>query len=92
MSSGKDARPGTARLRAGIRQKSGSGSPPMGDQIRSDSLARIVLVRWPTLAAPLRLWPVLQGQSFGSEPGPPPGSERAVGREAAAETPGERMP
>ena len=45
-------RPGTVRLRAGTRQKSGSGSPPMSDQIRSDSLADIVLFRWKILAAP----------------------------------------
>lgn len=42
----------------GFRQKSGSGSPTVCDQIRSDSLAHTVLLRSETLsavsAAPLR--------------------------------------
>jgi len=64
----------------------------MGDQISSDSLARVGLLHWTLLPQHPYAWLFLQEERFESEAGPEAGSERPVGRETAVQTPGKRIP
>jgi len=78
-------RPETLQVQAGIREKSGSGSSPWA--IRSEVI-RWLLLHWTLL--PQHLYP--GSLCRGDAPGPEAGSERAVGRETAVQTPGKRIP
>ena len=64
----------------------------MGDQISSDSLAHMDLLRWTLLPQHPYVWLFQQEERFESEGGPEAGSERPVGREPPVQTPGKRFP
>lgn len=64
----------------------------VGDQIRSDSLARMDLLHWTLSPQHPYAWLFLQEEQFERRPGLETGSEQPVGRETAVQTPGKRIP